>query len=604
MGANRCSFHQARTWSSKTMLSGGTTAVIAARPGSVREVVVQERSVLLSVLGYGLAINLLGLTSSLYMLQIYDRVLSSYSIETLVVLSVIAAVALLAMAGLEALRSSMLQRLGARAAYRLGPHAFEIQLRGTPNADAPALQPLRDVEAIRNLIGGPAAAAILDLPWSPIYFILLYVLHPVLFLVAVIACALIGSIAYLNDRLNAAASASAAKEQLRALQFAEVAARNGEPVVAMGSARTVSSHWLTAASGAMEHSLGATEREAGFHAFARFLRNALQLALLGVGAALTIAGELSGGGLIAGSILGARALQPIEAVVGAWRIVLSARQAWGRLDEALAGATGGGEGMSLPRPLGAISAENVTLVPPGAQRPILNRLAFELAPGEQLAIVGPSGSGKSTLVRAILGLAPCAIGTIRVDGSDVAQWQKADLGQWIGYLPQVPLAMAGTVAQNIARFAEVPPAAVISAAQAVNVHEMILSLPKGYDTDLGPGGVRLSGGQLQRIALAGALFGDRPVVILDEPEAHLDAEGEANLRSALQSLRQRKATVIVVSHRPSAVTSTDKVLILRDGRGEFGPREEILGRIMRTAGPVAAPKPRTVEGEREERSGP
>jgi len=579
--------------------------VIAARPGSVREVVAQERSVLLSVLGYGLAINLLGLTSSLYMLQIYDRVLSSYSIETLVVLSVIAVVALFALAGLEALRSSMLQRLGARAAYRLGPHAFEIQLRGTPSADAPALQPLRDVEAIRNLIGGPAAAAILDLPWSPIYFILLYVLHPVLFLVAVIACALIGAIAYLNDRVNAAASASAAKEQLRALQFAEVAARNGESVVAMGSTRAVSSHWLTAARGAMEHSLGATEREAGFHAFARFLRNALQLALLGVGAALTIAGELSGGGLIAGSILGARALQPIEAVVGAWRMVLSARQAWGRLDEALAVAKGGGgEGMSLPRPRGAISAENVTLVPPGAQRPILNRLAFELAPGEQLAIVGPSGSGKSTLVRAILGLAPCAIGHIRIDGSDVAQWQKSDLGQWIGYLPQLPLAMAGTVAQNIARFEDAPAEAVIAAAQAVNVHEMILSLPNGYDTDLGPGGVRLSGGQLQRIALAGALFGERPVVILDEPEAHLDAEGEANLRSALQSLRQRKATVVVVSHRPSAVTSTDKVLILRDGRGEFGPREEILGRIMRTAGPVAAPKPRTVEGEREERSGP
>jgi PrtD family type I secretion system ABC transporter len=532
-------------------------------------------------------------------------VLSSYSIETLVVLSVIAAVALLALAGLEALRSSMLQRLGARAAYRLGPHAFEIQLRGTPSSDAPALQPLRDVEAIRNLVGGPAAAAILDLPWSPIYFILLYVLHPVLFAVAVIACALIAGIAYLNDRANAAASAAAAKEQLRALQFAEVAARTGESVVAMGSTRAVSSHWLTAASGAMAHSLAATEREAGFHSFARFLRNALQLALLGVGAALTIAGELSGGGLIAGSILGARALQPIEAVVGAWRVVLSARQAWERLDEALAGAAKGGvEGMALPRPLGAISAENVTLVPPGAQRPILNRLAFELSPGEQLAIVGPSGSGKSTLVRAILGLAPCAIGNIRIDGSDVALWQKADLGQWIGYLPQVPLAMAGTVAQNIARFEDAPAEAVIAAAQAVNVHEMILSLPKGYDTDLGPGGVRLSGGQLQRIALAGALFGERPVVILDEPEAHLDAEGEASLRTALQNLRQRKATVIVVSHRPSAVTSTDKVLILRDGRGEFGPREEILGRIMRTAGPVATPRPRAAEGEREERSGP
>ncbi len=540
---------------------------------------------LATVLGYGLAINLLGLTSSLYMLQIYDRVLSSYSIETLVVLSLIAAGALLALGSLEGLRSSMLQRLGARTAYRLGPHAFRIQLRGSAGKDAPALQPLRDVEAVRNLVGGPVTASLLDLPWSPVYFILLYVLHPVLFLVAVVASVLIGGVAFLNDRLNADASAVAAKENLKALQFAEVAARNGEPLVAMGAADSVSTHWLGAASGAMTHSLAATEREAGFHALARFLRNLLQIALLGTGAALTIAGELSGGGLIAGSILGARALQPVEALVGAWKSVLNARQAWTRLDESLASLAKETVTMPLPRPRGAVSAENATLVLPGAQRPILNRVSFELAPGEQLAIVGPSGSGKSTLVRAIMGLVPCAAGSIRLDGTDVAVWQQTDLGQWIGYLPQAPLAMAGTVAQNISRFEPATSEAIIAAAEAADVHEMIQALPKGYDTELGPAGLRLSGGQMQRIALASALYGDRPVIVLDEPEAHLDTEGEAHLRTALQKLRERKATVIVVSHRPAAVTLTDKLLVLRDGRAEFGPREEILGKIMRSATP-------------------
>lgn len=545
----------------------------------------QERSVVLSVLGYGLAINLLGLTSSLYMLQIYDRVLSSYSIETLVVLSLIAAVALLSMAGLEALRSSMLQRLGARTAYSLGPYAFQIQLRGSAGRDAPALQPLRDVDAIRNLVGGPVTASFLDLPWSPVYFILLYVLHPILFAVAFVASLLIGAVAFFNDRVNARASAAAAKENLHALQFAEVAARNGEPLVAMGATDSVSAHWLSASSNALKHSLAATEREASFHALARFLRNSLQIALLGTGAALTIAGELSGGGLIAGSILGARALQPVEAVVGAWKSVLSARQAWERLDESLATLAKETSTMPLPRPKGALSAENVALVPAGAQRSILSRVSFDLAPGEQLAVVGPSGSGKSTLVRAIMGLLPCAAGAIRIDGSDVAVWQQADLGQWIGYLPQAPLAMAGTVAQNISRFEQASSEAIIAAAEAADVHEMIQSLPKGYDTELGPAGLRLSGGQMQRIALATALFGDRPIVVLDEPEAHLDSEGEAHLRTALLKLRERKATVVVVSHRPAAVTLTDKLLVLRDGRAEFGPREEIMGKIMRSATP-------------------
>jgi ATP-binding cassette subfamily C protein EexD len=543
-----------------------------------------------ATLGYSLAINLLGLTSSIYMLQVYDRVLTSYSIATLIVLSIITVFAYVAMGGLEALRSSLLQRAGARVAHRLGPYAFQSQLRGAAIQNVPSTQPLRDVDTIRGLVGGPAAAAAFDLPWSPVYFVLLYVLHPALFWLTAGAGVVLALIAYWNDKVNAAASGAAAQEHLKTMQFAESAARAGEPMFAMGASSSLSSYWLGRSQSAVEMALHATEREAAFHSLAKFFRNCLQTALLGVGAALTIAGELSSGGLIAGTILGTRAIAPVEATIGAWKVVLAAREAWARLDTVLNALATTATGMALPRPKGAISAENVALVPPGAQRPVVTRLSFQLGAGEQLAILGPSGSGKSTLVRAIMGIVPCAAGDIRVDGAEVTSWRKNDLGDWIGYLPQAPVPVTGTIAQNIARFADASSDDIIGAAQQAGVHELILSLPGGYDTDLGA--VRLSGGQMQRIALASALFGERPIIILDEPEAHLDNDGETQLRKTLQQLRAKSTTVIIVSHRPSAVQMADKLMLLRDGHAEFGPRDEILGKIMRSTASVGAAKTR------------
>jgi ATP-binding cassette, subfamily C, bacterial EexD len=543
-----------------------------------------------ATLGYSFAINLLGLTSSIYMLQVYDRVLTSYSFPTLIVLSIIAVFAYLAMGGLEALRSSLLQRAGARVAHRLGPYAFQAQLRGAAIQNVPSTQPLRDVDTIRGLVGGPAASAAFDLPWSPVYFVLLYVLHPALFWLTAGAGVVLALVAYWNDRTNAAASASAAQEHLKTMQFAESAARAGEPMFAMGAATSLSAFWLGRSQNAMSMALQATEREAAFHSLAKILRNCLQTALLGVGAGLTIAGELSSGGLIAGTILGTRAIAPVEATIGTWKIVLGAREAWSRLDTVLRALTSGAPGMTLPRPTGAIATDNVALVPPGAQRPIVTRLSFAIAGGEQLAIVGPSGSGKSTLIRAIMGIMPCAAGDIRIDGAEVTAWRANDLGRWIGYLPQAPVPVTGTIAQNIARFEDASSDDIIAAARQAGVHELILSLPGGYDTDLGA--VRLSGGQMQRIALAAALFGDRPIIILDEPEAHLDTDGENQLRKTLQQLRAKGTTVIIVSHRPSAVQMADKLLLLRDGHAEFGPREEILNKIMRSTTPVAAAKTR------------
>jgi PrtD family type I secretion system ABC transporter len=567
-------------------------------PTTIKRVLLDERRSFLGALGFSLAINLLGLTSSIYMLQIYDRVLSSYSIETLVVLSLMAAVAYVTLAGLEALRSSLLQRVGARVAHRLGSEAFQIQLRGSGGSDTPSLQPLRDVDTIRNIVGGPAAAALFDLPWSPIYFILLYFLSPVLFAITVVVGVLLAAIAYLNDRVNKDTSASAAKDQLKALQFAETAARGGEAILAMGEGQTIAAHWLTRSRNAVKQSLAASERESGFHSAAKFLRNFLQTALLGVGAGLTIVGELSSGGIIAGSILGTRALAPVEAVIGAWKAVLGARQAWTRLDTALAMLSGQQGGMPLPKPKGALACEGVSIVPTGAQRPILAGVNFSLQAGETLAVVGPSGTGKSTLTRAFIGLVAPYTGSIRLDGADVVAWQKTDLGKWIGYLPQSPALLAGTVAENISQFSITSTDEIIAAAECAGVHEIILKLPKGYDTDVGPGGLRLSGGQLQRIALARALLGNRPLIVLDEPESHLDTEGEGQLRNTMQRLKAKGTTLIIVSHRPSAIAAADKLLILRDGRAEFGPREEILNGIMRaSAQPTRRRGPRWPPGD-------
>jgi PrtD family type I secretion system ABC transporter len=352
-------------------------------------------------------------------------------------------------------------------------------------------------------------------------------------------------------------------------------------MIAMGATRTVSTYWMARAHDAMARGLHASERESGFHILAKFLRNCLQTALLGVGAALTIAGELSSGGLIAGTILGTRALAPVEAGIGAWKSVLGARQAWTRLDAALGVLSAAVKGLVLPRPSGAITLENVALAPPGSRTAIIARLSLDLTAGEQLAILGPSGSGKSTLIRAMMGLLPCATGNIRIDGADVAMWRRQDLGQWIGYLPQASLLIEGTVAENICHFSGASSEAIIAAAQEAGAHDLILSLPNGYDTDLGE--TRLSGGQMQRIALAAALFGTRPIIFLDEPEANLDIDGEAQLRTTLQRLRARNATVIIVSHRPAAVALTDKLLLLRHGHAEFGPREEIMAKIMRAS---------------------
>lgn len=557
----------------------------SARGGKIlSDTLVQDRANIAAVLAASLFINLLGLTTSLYMLQIYDRVLGSYRVETLVFLTLIAAVALMAMSSLEAVRTGMLQRMGARFADKLGPATMEAQLRGAARSDAPALQPLRDLDAIRNAIGSAFTAAACDLPWSLIYFILLYWLHPILFGVTLTFCLLLVCVALLNERLNARASAATSREQLMTLQFAESAVQSAESLAAMNATTPVTTRWRTRSRKTALMGLRTLDREASLHATARFLRWMLQILLLGGGAALAIAGELSAGAIVAASIIGARAAGPVEAVIGNWRVVLLARQAWDRLATVLGARAERVDGLALPRPAGRVTADRASILIPGEQRLLISNLSFELQPGEQLAVIGPSGSGKSTLLRAVLGLIPLASGNLKLDGAEVATWRRHDLGRWTGYLPQTPLPIVGSVGENIARFEPNADEAVYAAAAEAGVDALIRSFPAGYNTPIGTGGVRLSGGQLQWIAIAAALFKAPPLVVLDEPEAHLDGDGETQLRNMLGRLRERRATVIIVSHRPSVVQVVDKVLLLREGRGEFGPRDDMMKRTLRVSG--------------------
>jgi PrtD family type I secretion system ABC transporter len=550
----------------------------------LRTALSEDKANIAVVLAISFFINILGLTTAIYMLQVYDRVLASYSVDTLVVLTVIAAFALMTMSSLEAVRTGILQRTGARIADKLGPRVLGVQLADGPKFDAPAVQPLRDVETVRSAIGGPFAAALCDLPWSLMYFLLLYLLHPILFSVTLVFSVLLLGVALLNERMSARSSAVVAKDQLQALQFAESAMRAGEPLAAMGSVDAVTRHWHQRARKAALRALHTLDAEAAMHATARFLRWMLQILLLGGGAALAIAGELSAGGVIAASILGARAAAPIEGVIGSWRVAIAVRQAMERLGSLLGTSIPRLEGIALPRPTGRLLAERASVLLPNSQKLLFSGVSFKLAPGEQMAIIGPSGSGKSTLARAIIGLVPLATGNIRLDDVEVSAWRKRDLGRWIGYLPQTPIALMGSVSENIARLEPHADEEIIAAAREAGADAIIRSLPNGYDTPIGVGGVRLSGGQLQWVAIAGSLFGAPPLVVLDEPESHLDGDGETQLRSMLGRLRERQATVVIVSHRPAVVQVVDWLMVLRDGRAEFGQREEMMKRTLRISG--------------------
>jgi PrtD family type I secretion system ABC transporter len=534
---------------------------------------------------FSLAINLLLLAPTLYMLQVFDRVLTSRSQETLVVLSLATAVALLGMALLEALRSRLLAVAGAALDRKLGPPVLEGLLAQAARAGgSDYVHGLRDVGVLRGVLTGQGVLALYDVPWLPLFLFVIFLFHPLLGIVAVAGALFMALLAIMNERLTREPLERAQAEQRRAGRLIDANLRNAEVTAALGMLPAVTRHWLAMNDTALRSQTQAANLGGSFTAATKFMRQFIQIAMLAMGAWLVVDQHLTSGLMIAATILLGRALAPVESLIASWRGLVEARSAWGRLQGLLKENAAEATPTKLPAPKGELKVERAVFGVKGVERPILRGVSFDIAAGETLGVIGPSASGKSTLARLIVGVWRPASGVVRLDGADVSAWPRADLGPHVGYVPQDVELFAGTVAQNIARMGEPDAAKVVQAAQAAQVHELVLKLPKGYDSEIGDGGSALSPGQRQRIALARALYGAPRLVVLDEPNANLDREGDEALVGVLQRLKAERVTVVIVAHRPSLLGSADKLLVLRDGAVDlFGSRKDVLARVTRPA---------------------
>ena len=540
---------------------------------------------------FSMFINLLTLTSSIYMMQVYDRVLASRSGPTLLYLTLFAGTCLATLAALEVVRSRLLVRLGARFDAQLSGLVFMRTLTAGRSG-----QSLRDLDQLRNFLTGSHILSLLDAPWMPIYIGLVYLLHPMLGHVALAGGVLLFLLALWNERDTREPLAEAGKQMAAGTQFAEISARNAEAIRAMGMLPGLTVLWRK------RHDLGlglqglASDRAGNVAAVAKALRFFLQVAILGVGAWLVIKQECTGGVMIASSIIMGRGLAPVEAAIGGWRGFLMARESYGRLLKGFGSDAADAPTMLLPKPEGKLVFEGVSGGPPDLRKFTVQNLSFSLEAGSVLGITGPSAAGKSTLARLAVGVWRPGTGVVRLDGVNIADWNREDVGPHIGYLPQDIELFPGSVADNIARFGKVDPDKVVDAAQLAGAHQVILELPQGYDTPIGPSGVNLSGGQRQRIGLARAFYGRPPLIVLDEPTSNLDAEGEGAVRQAMEVLRGQ-STVVVIAHRPAVLGGTDQLMVILKGQiVNFGPTSEVMPVITRRV--IARP-----EGQPQETGG-
>ncbi|HUI96888.1 MAG TPA: type I secretion system permease/ATPase [Xanthobacteraceae bacterium] len=533
-------------------------------------------------------INLLTLSGSLYMLQVYDRVIPSRNLATLAGLSLIVLLAYIMQGYFDALRTRMLSRIGTLFDASLQEPIHQalatLPLRGA----TPALmqQPLRDLDQIRTFLSGMGPTAFLDMPWIPIFLIALFLFHPVIGMVAVIGASAIIGITLVTDRQSRGAAKVAMESSAQRQVLADATRRNAEVIRALGMTRRLTARWSQVNERFLQENVRATDVQANLGAGAKVLRYVLQSAMLGTGAYLVVNEQASGGIMIASSIMMGRALAPIEVALSTWKQLVAARQGVARLRDVLkTTAAPSLPQVALPRPRRELSVQDLTVVAPGSNRTIVSNVSFSLAAGTGLALLGASASGKTSLTKALVGVWPALRGVVRLDGAALDQWHPDEIGRHIGYLPQDVALFDGTIAENIARFdGKADSDAILESARVAGAHEMILRLPDGYSTRIGEGGMSLSAGQRQRIGLARAVFGGPFLLVLDEPNANLDAEGEAALTRAIEIMRNARSIVIVVSHRPSSLSALNMAMVLYEGRSiAFGPREEIFARVAQSA---------------------
>lgn len=551
--------------------------------GKVIAALAGARFAMFAIVIFSFFVNILMLTGPLFMLQIYDRVITSGSIPTLIGLAILAVLLYSLFGFLDFIRGRLLVRIGRLLEENLSDKVFyAMSYHAMRRSDNVGIRPAKDLASLRTFLSGPGVFAFLDLPWVPIYLFVIFLLHFYLGIAALIAVALLTVLMIINSVVT---NAHLNKGQIAALKADEMnqeALRNFEVAHVMGMRGHLRDRWRSKLFEGMDSQTIASDRGGVVGSISKTLRLIFQSGILGLGAYLAVKQEISPGTMIAASIILARALAPVEQVVAHWRAAVGAWKGWGRLDDVLAKTPPPPENMELPAPTGHLTVDGLAAFAPGNPQPIVRNVTMDLQPGAGLGIIGPTGAGKTTLARALIGSWPHLRGEVRIDGATLDQWDPDQLGKYFGYLSQDVELFDGTIGQNISRFdPQAEPSGIVEAAQAAVVHELVLKFPDGYNTIIGEKGVRLSAGQRQRIGLARALYGNPRVIVLDEPNANLDAQGEAALVKAIIEARRRGSIVIIVAHRPSAISALDSLMVLKDGQPiAFGPKDEVLQKVL------------------------
>ena len=569
-------------------------------PSELSQALEPLRPEIYRAIGFSLLISFLALSPTVYMLEVYDRVVNSRSDVTLLMLTLIVVLAYAVMELLEKVRSSLMRASGVRLDATLSKRVYDAMFMGFLKRQVGiSMQVLNDLKLVREFLANPALMAVMEAPVALVALALIFAINPILGWSAVVGALVQVGITWMNERASRKPLMEANRAALNAQQFADASLRNAHVMESMGMLDAVHGQWQKRQKEFLTLQAQASEGAGFWTAMSKLLQQVMTSLLLGLGAWLLLSNSLNGGAsmMIIGSVLGGRVLAPLSQLVAQWNAVVNVRSAWSRLDGLLAQVPPKPEAMSLPAPKGYLTVEGLMAGAPGQQVPIVRGVQFGLAKGEVLAVVGPSASGKTTLARLLVGLWPAMSGKVRLDGADVFTWDKSELGPYLGYLPQGVELLEGSLAENIARFGEVDMAQVEAAARLVGLHELIMSLPQAYNSPIGRDGGMLSGGQRQRVGLARALYGKPVFVVLDEPNSSLDEAGDLALANAIAALKQLGTTFVVMTHRTSVLGVADKMLIMRDGAQQaFGPRDEVLAALQKAQQPasVAAPEKNTI----------